>query len=229
MKISKGNLALIVSAVIILALFNVIAFVAPFIRIGSFWVGYGFTMAAIILITATSLYAFRGDSMRSKFYGLPMPALLWSYLVIQVILGIVFMAASMIPVWISLVISLALMVIYLLGLIALNPAIEYIEKFDRKVEAKAFYIKSLQADVEIMEEKAMDAVLKKALHDLYEDIRYSDPMSSPDLAMLESKIEGKVAELSALVDEGNPEFAGALCGELRLLLSERAKKCKLLK
>lgn len=225
MKMSKGNIALIISAVIILALFNVIAFVAPFIRLESFWIGYVFTMIAIVLITATSLYAFRGESMRSKFYGLPMPTILWTYLVIQVILGFIFMAAPMIPVWISLIISLALMSFFLLGLIALNPAIDYVEKFDRKVEEKTDYIKTLTAAVKLMELKVTDAALKKDIHALQEDIRYSSPMSSPALALLESKIQGKVEELGALVDS-DASAASALCKEIRLLVAERAEKCK---
>lgn len=225
MKMSKGNIALIIAAVIILALFNVIAFVAPFIRLESFWIGYVFTMIAIVLITATSLYAFRGESMRSKFYGLPMPTILWTYLVIQIVLGFIFMAAPMIPVWISLIISLALMIFFLLGLIALNPAIEYIEKFDQKVEEKTDYIKTLTAAVKLMELKVTDAALKKDIHALQEDLRYSSPMSSPALALLESKIQGKVEELGALVDSDVPA-ASALCKEIRLLVAERAEKCK---
>lgn len=222
---NKARISLVISAILILALFCVIAFVVPFVREDSFWIGFGFTAFAVLLVLGTSLYAFRSDSARSRFYGMPLPLMLWSYLIIQVVLGFIFMAAYMIPVWISLLICLILAVVYLLGLVAVAPAAAHAENFDRKVAAKTDFIKTLASAVKLMELRVADPALAREIHALQEDIRYSSPMSSPSLALLESRIQGKVEELSGLVDS-DPAAASALCRELRLLVAERTEKCR---
>jgi hypothetical protein len=78
-------------------------------------------------------------------------------------------------------------------------------------------------------DKATDGSIKKTLKDLAETIRYSDPMSSPQLAAVENKIEAKVAVLAETVEKTDWDAVKALCNELQQLLAERNRKCKILK
>ena len=68
-----------------------------------------------------------------------------------------------------------------------------------------------------------DADTKKALEQLAEKIRFSDPMSHEQLAELENKIFIDIASLKNTSDKT------ALISEITLLLNERNKKCKILK
>jgi len=90
-------------------------------------------------------------------------------------------------------------------------------------------IKSLRVDAEGLVGKTSDATLKKTLKGLAETIRYSDPMSSPQLAAIENKIEAKTAALSEAVENAEDESSKALCNELQQLFAERNRKCKILK
>ena len=63
-----------------------------------------------------------------------------------------------------------------------------IEKVEQKVQGKVFYIKNLQVDIEILASAEKDAKTKKALEQLAEKIRFSDPISNEQLASLEEKI-----------------------------------------
>jgi hypothetical protein len=71
--------------------------------------------------------------------------------------------------------------------------------------------------------------MKKTLKELAEAIRYSDPMSSPQLAAIENKIEAKAAALGEAVEKTDGDSIKTLCNELQQLFAERNRKCKILK
>ena len=119
----------------------------------------------------------------------------------------------------------------LIGLISVDVAKQEIERIDEKIrdDVKVFFIKSFQADVEGLVSKASDESVKKELKDLAETIRFSDPMSNPQLVVIENKIEGKISDLSSSVEISDDKTSKALCNELQQLFAERNRKCKLLK
>lgn len=225
----KGKIRFLIAAGIVLAVYNAVAFAVPFSRMDSYWIGYGFTMLAVLLSFAGAGYAFRDESAQSRFYSLPMPALLWAYLLIQTVLGLVFMAFPAIPLWVSALLSAFLLAAVLLGLIAADAGKETAEKFDQEVKAKTFYIRSLQGDVEALQTGVKDPELSHSLKEAAEAFRYSDPMSSDQLVLLENRIQAETQTLQAAVAKGDAEGAKAQCALLCRLLAERGSKCRLLK
>ena len=229
MKFSKNKVLSIIAVFIILVVYNVITFVVPFKRSGGFWIGYGFSILAILLTAGVGFYALNHESMKSKFYGLPLLRVAWIYLVFQVIFGLVFMTVTAIPFWISIVISILFLGACLIGLIAVDIGKDEIGRVDNVIEKKVFYIKALQVDIDSLSAKTDDLILGRSLKELSETIQYSYPMSSDQLFALEAKIEAKVAELRAAVDTRRLEDAKNLCTNIQQLFIERNKKCKLLK
>ena len=70
MKLSKNAVRILLLAGIALVCFNVIAFVLPVPKNGTFWVSYVFGMLAILLQLAVIKVAFKGtESIKSRFYG----------------------------------------------------------------------------------------------------------------------------------------------------------------
>jgi len=65
--------------------------------------------------------------------------------------------------------------------------------------------------------------------DIYEALRYSDPMSSAALADVEQRISVKFREFSAAVTSNNEAAITSCSSELKTLIAERNSKCKLLK
>ena len=84
-------------------------------------------------------------------------------------------------------------------------------------------IKNLQVDIEILASAEKDAKTKEQLEQLAEKVRFSDPMSSEQLASLEEKISLAVENLKS---SGNKM---KIIEELNLLLDKRNRKCKILK
>ena len=231
MKITKNKRMFFAAVFIIIAVYNVIVFVIPFIKGGGFWTGYGFSMLALLLTAAIAFYAFSREGLKSKVYGVPLISVVWSYFIIQLIIGLVEMVLDFIPIpfQYGIAVNTILLGACLLGLITVEAAKDEIERIDGKVKEKVFYIKSLQADVEGLVGKTPDDSLKKILKDLVETIRYSDPMSSPQLATIENKIEARTTVLTEAVEKLDGDAIKSLCNELQQLFAERNRKCKILK
>lgn len=104
-----------------------------------------------------------------------------------------------------------------------NFRLAQIEKVETKAQKKVFYIKEIQAEIELLADAETNAETKAALIRLAEKVRFSDPMSSEQLTDLENAISEKVALLKTLSDKNG------IIGEIDLLLSKRNKMCKTLK
>lgn len=209
---------------LVFVLFNVVAFAIPTLKTASFWVAYGFTVVAFALQLLVWKQAFdKAETLKSKFLGIPVVHVGMVYLAVQLLTFVVFMAVPTLPAWSAIVVCALILVVSAVCLIAIEPARDEISRVEEKVKAKVFYIKSLQVDVELLEEKETDAETKTALQNLAEKIRFSDPMSHEALAELEQEISDKVSELKTATEKHS------LIAEIELLLLERNKKCKLMK
>lgn len=227
----KKNTALAGAALLLaMGVFNVAVFVLPHKFSGSFWAGYVFTMAAFLLQIAFAFIAFgKADTLKKVFMGLSIAQLGSTYLILQVIWGLVCIFVPGMITSVAVVVSVALLGLYLVLIIVAVSGRDMVNATEAKVAAKTFYIKAIQADVELLAGKTEDALLKKQLKDLADTVKYSDPMSSEALFAIESQIESKTAELSNAVSAGDTQNAGGLVGELQSLFLDRNKKCKLLK
>ena len=226
-SLAKTYLAVVFIAI---AVYNVVVFVIPFNRGGGFWTGYGFSMLAMLLTAVVSSYASGKEGIKSKVYGMPLIYVAWRYLIIQLVVGLLeIILQQYVPFKYSIALNTVLLGACLIGLITIETAKEEIERIDAKVKEKVFYIKSLQADIEGLIDRASDDSVKKILKDLAETIRYSDPMSSPQLATIENKIEAKAAALADIVGKADADGAKTACNELQMLFAERNRKCKILK
>ena len=218
--LNKGNLIL----GILFVLVSVIAFVIPTEKTATFWVAYVFTVvafAAQIFVWKKALG--KEGELKSKFLGIPVVHVGIVYLVLQVIAFAVFVAFPILPVWSVIVVCAIIIGISALCTITADVAIEEIERVEVNVQKKVFYIKSLQADVELLAEAEKDEAVKAELLDLAKRIRFSDPMSNEELAPVEEQVVAKINELKTSTDKQS------VINSVLMLLAERNKKCKLLK
>lgn len=222
MKKNKG-MAYAVLAIVFL-LFNVIAFAVPLDKTATFWIAYSFTMIAFVLQLLVWQFSFKStDTLKSKFLGIPLIHIGIVYLVVQLIAFAVFMIFPVIPSWIAVIACTLILGISAICLIGADVARDEINRVEEMVTRKVFYIRELQADVEMLVEVEQNPEIKTELTKLAEEIRYSDPMSNEALADLETKISEKATELK--MSDNKLE----IISELDLLLTERNKKAKILK
>ena len=209
---------------ILFVLISIIAFAVPTVKTATFWIAYVFTAAAFaaqIGIWKTALG--KEETLKSKFLGFPVVHIGIVYAIIQTVAFAVFLFVPTLPVWSAIVVCSVIAGISTACMISVDAGRNEIERVEAKVQNKVFYIRELQADIELLADNESDAAVKTALAQLAETIRYSDPMSSEQLAGLENKISSKVAELKATASKME------IITELNSLLDERNEKCKILK
>ena len=209
---------------ILFALVSIIAFAVPTSKTATFWIAYVFTAAAFaaqIGIWKTALG--KEEPLKSKFLGFPVVHIVIVYAVIQVIAFAVFMFVPTLPAWSAIVVCSVIAGISAVCMISAGAGRNEIERVEAKVQKKVFYIRELQADIELLVGNESDAAVKTAITQLSEKIRFYDPMSNEQLADLENKISTKVAELKTASSKLE------IITELNSLWDERNKKCKILK
>lgn len=209
---------------VVFILFNVIAFAVPTAKTATFWIAYAFTVIAFALQIGTWSAVFKADdTLKSKFLGIPIIHIGIVYLAFQLIAFAVFMVFPLIPSWITVIACALILGISTICLISSDVTRDEINRVEEKVNQKVFYIRELQADVEILAEQEQNPEIKTSLTRLAEKIRYSDPMSNVALADLEARIREKVTALRTT------DHKLEIITELDLLLAERNRKAKILK
>lgn len=209
---------------ILFVILNIFAFAIPTLKTVTFWIAYTFTVIAF----AAQIYIWKAaigckNTLKSKFLGFPVLHIGIIYLIVQLIIFALFLFFYRLPAWSALVICAVIAGIFAICTIAANTGRDEIEHVETKVQEKVFYIKSLQTDVELLANAETDSATKDELSKLAERIRFSDPMSHEQLSELEKQITVKVLELKAATAKTE------IIAELKLLLDERNRKCKMLK
>lgn len=224
----------IIAWAILLALFNLIAFISPGWAVfekysGSFWTGYIFITLAFVGQLVCSLFAFKEDKKEKFFLSLPLITLSYTGLILTLVFGALCMLVSFLHYWVAVIICAVILAVYAIAVLKSKAAAEISSATGEKVKARTFFIRSLTVDCENLLAKAKSESIKAECKKVYEAVRYSDPMSNEVLASLESDITIIFAKLSEAVASGNSETVVALADEIIVLLGERNKKCKLLK
>lgn len=227
MKFTKNKGFFLIGTIIVLAIYHVIIFVLPLERHKGYWVGYVFTVIAILLTSGVILFSLGREGIKSKFYGTPLVVIAHIYFTIQIICGFAEMILPENFYKYEILVNFIILGLCLVGLISTEAGKGEVLRVEEKINKKVFYIKSLEYDVGNLLVKITDESTKKMVKELAETIKYSDPMSSPQLASIENRIENKFFELSENVDDINA--VKLFCGELQQLFVERNQKCKLLK
>ena len=208
---------------ILFTLVSIIAFAVPTLKTATFWIAYVFTAAAFaaqIIIWRTALGK---EALKSKFLGFPVVHIGIVYAIIQTVAFAVFLFAPMLPVWSAIVVCSIIAGVSAVCMISTDAGLNEIERVEAEVQEKVFFIRELQADIELIATTETDADTKAELTRLAEKISFSDPMSNEQLMDLENKISTKVLKLKTATNKVE------IITELTLLLDERNKKCKFLK
>ena len=209
---------------ILFALVSIIAFAVPTAKTATFWIAYAFTAVAF----ATQIGIWKTDLgkeeiLKSRFLGFPVIHIGAVYAVVQVAAFAIFLFVPMLPAWSAIVVCVTIAGISAVCMISADAGRNEIERVEANVQKKVFYIRELQADVELLADAEANSDIKTALTQLAEKIRFSDPISNGQLADLENKISTKVADLKTTPSKME------IITEINTLMDERNKKCKILK
>ena len=229
MKLNEKEKKGLVVLALLFVVYTLIVLAVPVAKGGLFWLTYLFTAAAFGVQAYVFKLSFEKEAgAKSKFYGFPIARVGVLYLAAQIVLGLVFMAlAAVAPVWLALVLYLVLLAAAAVGVIATDSIRDEVERQDTQLKADVAAMRALQSHAAALPARCEDTTAKAALEKLAEEFRYSDPVSAPALADLETDMAAIMEELSAAVTDGDNAAVLALCKKISATLAERNRLCKL--
>lgn len=197
---------------------------------GAFWIGYiGITIAFIGNLAVSMLFFSRSENAAKAFLNFPLLNISWGALITTFIAGTIIMAIQAIPNWVGTIICILILFFYAIAVITATSAADAVEAVEEKVKTRTSTMKKLTADAEALIAQAPNDEMRAECKKVFEALRYSDPMSSDELADIETRISAKLLDFSDAVRDGKTEEVKAISKALQQLIQNRAVKCRALK
>lgn len=226
---------IILWAILFFAFFAVVFLVRPVIlgedRVYDvrFWIVFLSVVVSFVGNFICAYFAFKVQNLKKMFYYLPLIMVSFGALITILIVGCGLMLIPNCPAWIATIICFITLAANATPVIKSAWAADRVDRIDDNLKTKTFFIRSLTVNAEGLLAGVENEEIKVACKKVYEAVRYSDPMSSEELAGIEYMISGKFEELAAAVANRDAKKAKATADELLALIGDRNRKCKLLK
>ena len=220
---------------IALVVFNVIVFLVAGNTVGlsnvgaSFWIAYAFIMLIFCGNLGCSAVFFKEENRGKTFLKLSVMHYAFCALIASLIVGAVAMAVPAIPYWVGIIVDVLVLAFYAIAITKAVAAADIINTVEHKVKEKTAYIRTLTVDAESLISRAKSDETKALAKKVYEAVRYSDPMSSPQLADIETQIKNEFIAFSDAIKNDDVDLATTSSEELVNLVNDRNSKCKVLK
>lgn len=233
MNMNKKNKSIIL-VYGILAFVYLISFVAvPFHKNAASWISFVFTLISFVLSLGVSLYVFgKDDEMTSKFYGFPIFKIAYMYPLVQFIVGLIICIVAAfvaVPYWIALILSLIILGASAIGVIATDNARDIVEQTEAESERVTKATKMFNLNIASVLDLCTEPSVKIELEKLAESFRFSDPVSNEATEDIESIIMEKLEDLKINITAFSADENIEKITELKNLLSERNRICKMSK
>lgn len=231
-KRSGVKYAFLVADLLIAGLFSLIVFLMmPAEREGSpvFWVSWIFGgpvsfLAAALLVARAFRRGSEGLIRIPLYLGI---AGIFTFLYIA--MGATFIFWTEVELALAVVLFAAVSVIYAILAMYVVLGAEYILADMRHTRKKVMFLKLLEADILDAVPRAKHPHSSAALRALAEEVRFSDPMSHPSLAVLESEIMTELGKATAALSADAEADVTPFASSIRLLLDQRNRRCQILK
>ncbi|MBE6563236.1 MAG: hypothetical protein E7660_05820 [Ruminococcaceae bacterium] len=225
----------VIAWAICLVIFNVIAFVTPNEIAGiskfdgAFWAGYIFITLAFIGQLACAYIAFKSENLKKLFYNIPLISISYIGLAVMLVVGGIAMTTPGFPSWLGIILCLLVLGFSAVSVIKASASADIISKTDEKVDTKTAFIREMTVDAQNLINRANAPMLKEQCKKVYEALRYSDPISHDSLSDIEHMIKEEFDTLTDAIITDDLDATESSVKELKILISERNNKCKLLK
>ena len=194
-----------------------------------FWIAFVFILVAFIGNIVCAYFAFKAENLKKMFLNIPLITVSWSALIVMIIVGAGIMLIPYFPSWIAAIICIVVLAINAIAVIKAVWVVDAVNQVDEKVKTQISFIKNLSVDAKSILARSKSDAVRSECKKVYDAVRYSDPMSSPELSVIEAKITVKMDELASAVGADNTEKVKEIAGVINILVGDRNNKCMLLK
>ena len=188
---------------------------------GLFWFTFALINLSFVVQLLCARSAFSGDADK-LFLNIPLIRVSIIGTIVLFFIGLAFLLINSIPAWITAVVCIIIVVVNAFAVIRAKAAADIVHDKDVQIKQQTSFIRNITADAQILLNSARTEDEKKHLTDIYEALRYSDPMSCPELKSIEEDIQYHFISLKK-------EYSDEKVGELLNLIKSRNIRCKSLK
>lgn len=214
---------------ILLGVFNLLVFTIFKTHTSVFWLSYAFMTLAFVVQIVSMFLSFRTADVETAFFGIPLASFSIYYLCAALIVGTIFMVFQNAGFTLAMVIQVLILAAFLIIAIISLLARDTVQAIGENVKQNINNHKSILVDIEMLESSCSNPELKQALAKLADTVKYSDPMSTAAIELVEQRIMRKISELRVSMDNEQTSEALNACKDLELLYVERNKKLALSK
>lgn len=229
MKKEKATISIGLIYVILLGVFNLLVFTIFKTRTDVFWLSYAFMTIAFIVQIVSMFLSFKTADVEAAFFGIPLASFSIYYLCASLVVGAAFMIFQNAGFTLAMVIQVLILAAFLIVAITSLLARDTVQAIGDNVKQNVTNLKSVLVDVEMLASSCTDPELKQALNKLVDTVKYSDPMSTAAIELVEQRIMRKISELRVSMDNNQIPDALRVCKDLEMLYVERNKKLALSK
>lgn len=219
----------VVAWFILVAIFNVVAFVTPCKISRTFWIGYIFITLSFIGQLVCAYVALKAENSKKLFLNLPLITISHSALILSIIVGTLFMAIPNLPIWIGVIGCVLILGFNVIAIIKAAAAAETVNDVENKVAEQTEFIRTLTAEAQNLMNRANAPMLKNQCKKVYEALRYSDPVSNENLSDIENQIKDEFSVLSDAIISDDLDLTESSTKEILELICQRNNQSKLYK
>jgi hypothetical protein len=185
-----------------------------------FWISYLFTLIAFAIQLLINYYLINKNESSKTFNNLPLLIVGTFYFFIQIIVSIMLMIINMENLEFSIVIQSVILGIFIIIVLLLSQSKEHIEAVEEDTKNQTLFLTKMKKEVEILSNK-VDDNLKDMFDELFEIVRYANPMSNEIVFSIEKEILSTLNELKREINQNNEEKILKLLDKLKEMFVER--------
>lgn len=217
--------------VILIALFNLIAWVSPGWEgyekyTPSFYLGYAFINAVLIGQLFVAHFALKEEKTKKTFMRFSLLSVSYAGLFACILVGALCMLISPLPEWIGAIVCAVVLALNILALLRAKNEIDLVEEVDERVAESTAFIREMSEESESLVAFAKSEEAKAWCKKVSEAFRYSDPVSVGELADIEFAIEQHFQAFAKAVREGEEKVLAETAEILLAEIASRNGKCK---
>ncbi len=233
-NMKKGSIQAIIIGLVVLCLFNLMAFVIPFDRNATFWIAYAAEMIAILAQFGVFKYSSdREATLKSRVLGFPLIRVGYIYLIVQSILSVLLMILATfiekMTTWIPIISCAFVLGLAIICFVSVDVVRDQVERLEETSKVDTQFIMLMRAKSMNIAGQPVNPQSRVYLQAVAEKFKYSDPVTSQETMGYESRIGSVFTELESAALQNNDMAIQAISQNLINLIDSRNNICKLTK
>lgn len=216
--------------ILLVALFNILGFFTPPViagydkYTGKFWVGYIFITVCFLGNLIFSYFSLNENNREKRILNVPLTIVSYIELIILVVVGALCMITPYIPVWLGVVICATILVFSVIVLISIKCVGENTSNANVNLNNKTESFREMVDMARIICDLTNDEN-KVAASKVFDAIRYSDSISTPETYEIDERIKSLLASLRECLNIDNNEAFNEEAEKVVHLVEERKVIC----